>query len=395
MNNDFPQILYVTSCWPHDKNHGGQLRALQMGRVSLAVIGAHDVETRIKTKTAEEFELKQELKVTPCSARNIFERTASIFDPHFINIHGVAADTKDEAKLIDSQGNYDLTWFFKLRTANYFTKSRWQKAVVDVDDLPSTMEKSSSNGGSPYLRLKSQVRTFALRQHENRLDRRFDVLGVCSEDDRNRLGGGANIHVIPNGIARPGILPPRNPSLPPRIGFIGLYTYEPNLKGVHWFVQNCWERIKSEVPGVRLRLVGEATDGPLKPKDSSIDGLGWVEQPLDEIASWSTMIVPIHFGAGTRVKVADAFSRKCPLVSTRFGALGYEVQNGQELLMADSPHDFAAACISLIKDPLSASAMAERGYNRFLEKWTWEAISPRVWEAAEDCLRLNLGRFKR
>jgi polysaccharide biosynthesis protein PslH len=87
------------------------------------------------------------------------------------------------------------------------------------------------------------------------------------------------------------------------------------------------------------------------------------------------------------VKIADAFSRKCPVVSTRLGALGYDVRDGRELLFADTAEDFVAACIKLIEDRLGASEMAERAWHGFLEKWTWEAIAPRVWAAAEDCLR--------
>jgi glycosyltransferase involved in cell wall biosynthesis len=80
------------------------------------------------------------------------------------------------------------------------------------------------------------------------------------------------------------------------------------------------------------------------------------------------------------------------LVSTRFGALGYDVKHGRELLLADDPGAFATACISLIRDPVMANAMAERAYSAFLEKWTWDAIAPQVWAAAEDCLRRNFNR---
>jgi glycosyltransferase involved in cell wall biosynthesis len=101
------------------------------------------------------------------------------------------------------------------------------------------------------------------------------------------------------------------------------------------------------------------------------------------------MIIPIHTGAGTRMKLADGFSRKCPVVSTSLGALGYEVEHGRELLIADTPPAFANACISLIRDRHSAEQMAERAYRTFLDEWTWEAIAPRVWAAVDECLRLS------
>jgi glycosyltransferase involved in cell wall biosynthesis len=99
------------------------------------------------------------------------------------------------------------------------------------------------------------------------------------------------------------------------------------------------------------------------------------------------MVVPIRMGAGTRVKIVHGFSRKCPIVSTSLGAHGYDVADGRELYLADSPEQFSSACIKAVREPKQAAEMADRAWREFLEKWTWEAVRPRVWAAAEDCLR--------
>jgi len=161
---------------------------------------------------------------------------------------------------------------------------------------------------------------------------------------------------------------------------------------MRWFLRVCWPLIKREVPDARLRLVGKDTDGALKPNAPDVEALGFVVDPADEIATWSAMIVPIRHGGGTRVKIADAFSRKCPVVSTHLGAHGYDVEHSRELLLADKPDEFAAACVSLVRDRTTANAMADRAYAAFLEKWTWDAIAPRVWAAAEDALALARGQ---
>ncbi len=393
------RVLYVTSCWPHDKAFGGQLRALQIGRAlkqfgrpTLVVVGAHDVDPKARARTAEEFDVGREIAVQNTSSHGLLERSRSLVDGKFTNIHGLVANPADEAWLLETQKQFDLIWFFKLRTANYFANPFWRRSVVDIDDLPSTMEISRlRTDTSLALRFKAALRTLELRRHEGRLPKRFNVLGVCSQADRARLSQRARVHVIPNGFARPDQPPVRKPVSPPRLGFMGLYSYEPNLHGVRWFMEHCWDEIKRQIPGIRFRLVGQDSDGPLKPKDPSVDGLGWMENPADEIASWSLMIVPIRIGAGTRVKIADAFSRKCPIVSTRFGALGYDVQEGKELLLADEPRDFINACVSLIKDVPRAAKMADQAYDAFLANWTWDAAVPRVWDAAADCLRINSG----
>jgi glycosyltransferase involved in cell wall biosynthesis len=236
--------------------------------------------------------------------------------------------------------------------------------------------------------LKARIQQLLLHRREKRLKARFVTLSVCSEPDRSYLGGGDRIHVIPNGFQRPATEPVHLPSATqPRIGFIGLYSYAPNVEGMRWFLKECWTAVRAAVPGVRLRLIGKDTDGPLKPGEPDVDALGWVADPASEIATWSVMVVPIRLGGGTRIKIAEAFSRKCPVVSTRFGAFGYEVRDREQLRLADTPDDFSSACIELLNNPGQGSHLAETAWRDFLKRWTWEAITPRIWTAAEDCMR--------
>jgi glycosyltransferase involved in cell wall biosynthesis len=284
---------------------------------------------------------------------------------------------------------FDLVWFFKLRTANMFQAWRWPRSVVDIDDVPSTYERASGKTGPLRQRLRAMQQTLVWRRRERLLGDRFNVLGVCSESDRQYLSLKSPVHVIPNGFECPAGEPNRRPAQTGRIGFIGLFDHIPNLDGIQWFARECWPRIKRQAPDARLRLVGKLSSGPLNLQGSDVDTLGWVADPGEEMATWSAMIVPLRFGAGTRLKIADAFSRKCPVVSTRLGAYGYEVQDGQELLLADRPEDFASACLSLIREPSQGVDLAGRAWQHFIKKLTWKSITPRIHAAAEDCLRLS------
>jgi glycosyltransferase involved in cell wall biosynthesis len=390
------RILYIASSWPHDKSFGGQLRALHIGRalqkigeVTLAVVSSDTAIPEVIKKTANEFAVEPPVQVSVQPNRGLIQRLSWAFDPHFLNVHGCVANAADRQRLLNRLQDFDLVWVLNSRTPNILNQWHWPRSVLDIDDLPSTLQRTVwRNGAGLKEKMKAGIQMRLLKRRERFWKERFSVLSVCSESDRQYLGGGEHVHVIPNGFERPAQDPVRNPASPPRIGFIGLYSFPPNSEGMKWFVRECWLKIKHEIPNARLRLVGEGTDGPSAPSGPDVDTLGYVADPADEMSSWSAMIVPLTRGAGTRVKIADAFSRKCPIVSTRLGAYGYDVRDGCELLLADDPRDFAAACIKSIKDPLSASAMADRAYSKFLEKWTWDAIAPRVWETAEDALAL-------
>jgi glycosyltransferase involved in cell wall biosynthesis len=61
-------------------------------------------------------------------------------------------------------------------------------------------------------------------------------------------------------------------------------------------------------------------------------------------------IVPLRAGSGTRIKILEAFSFRRPVVSTRLGAEGLAVADGEQLLIADEPEAMARACVSLLKE---------------------------------------------
>ena len=393
-----PRILFIAEACKFGFTNGSNLRCLnvvralqQIGRVEVVTLSdpihtaplVLDAGCGIKFAYALETQLRQN--------EGLIAKLKWTFDPRTPYPNGYRVGDEGLRRLVHSVKEFDLIWFFKHHCAELFPNLPWRRSVLDIDDVLSRYERAALHtGGGPLENLMTLRRVMSWRRRERLLGTRFNVLAVCSREDKQylrRLGVDAPIHVIPNGFEKPCQEPARCPATPPRIGFIGLLDYFPNRQGIDWFVKKCWPHIKREVPEARLRLIGAGSDGPLKPSGPDVDGLGWLADPSDEIQTWSVMAVPIHVGAGTRVKIAHGFSQKCPIVSTSLGAHGYGAVNGRELYLADSAEAFSKACIRAIREPEQAAELAEMAWHLFLEKWTWDAVSPRVWAAAEDCLR--------
>jgi glycosyltransferase involved in cell wall biosynthesis len=369
-------------------------RALeQVGRVEVVVLDTEGRTDTPRRSKDHDLEVVYRVGLQPCPSKTVIQKANWAVNPRVSCPHGVGVSQHDLERVIRTAEPFDLIWFFELRTANSFPRWAWPRSVVDVSDLPSTYERSVLNAQqTTRQRLATAVRLWSWKRRERLLAERFNVIAVCSDADKQYLrdlGVAAPVHVIPNAYEPPVVAPVRKLATPPRIGFIGVFDHEPNVAGIRWFAQHCWPRIKRDVPAVRLRLVGRLNDGPLKPEGVDIDALGWLPDPTDEIATWSAMIVPVHVGAGTRGKIAHAFSQKCPVVSTSLGAYGYDPRDGEDMFLAESAETFAEACVLAISQPATAAAMAERAWARFLDKWTWDAVRPQVWSAAEDALRLN------
>ena len=81
-------------------------------------------------------------------------------------------------------------------------------------------------------------------------------------------------------------------------------------------------------------------------------------------AAADVLVAPLAFGAGTRIKLLEAFSRGVPVVTTSIGAAGLDAVPGRHLLIADAPGEMARAVRRWPGTPGSASGWRGR-------PWTW------------------------
>lgn len=395
--NGFPRILYITSRWPDATGTGAHLRSLnllraleQMGSVEVMVLNAENRDEDLALDPGRWLRHSASIRVNPQPNSGLVDKLAWTLDPRRSYPNGCAVSEADARYVKDKVRDFDLVWFFKLVSPDLFPDGTWPSSVVDIDDLPSSYERSTLKMAAGVgERILSARRLFTWRRRERLLGDRFSVLTVCSEEDKQYLidlGVKRPIHVIPNGFEEPTGTATRNVANPPRIGFVGRLDHEPNRDGIEWFIHQCWPRIRAVIPDVKLRLVGPGTE-PLQNTQLNIESLGWLPSATEEIRTWSAMVVPIRVGAGTCVKVAHGFSQRCPIVSTSVGARGYNCLHGREMYIADSPEMFANACVEIVQNPGKAHQLAEKAWDYFTERWTWKSIYPKVWAAAEDCLR--------
>jgi len=387
--NSVPRILYVASHWPGAATYGAQQRVLHIGRllqqvghVGLAVVNCSAEAAQWRRQTEREFEMARVINAQPLRARGLCQRIRHELDVRYLATMPLGVSTDERQAMLDLARQYDIVWVHNIRTANVLGIYHWPRSVIDIDDLPSRLYRTSALSTGNFIRRLLDLRMSVLwRRREARLAQRFSILLVCSEDDRRYIRG-PRVRVLPNGFQRLTRVD-RRPAWPPRIGFIGTFKYWPNVDGVHWFYTKAWPIIRQHLPDCRLRLIGEGSEIAAGWGDG-VEPLGRIDDAAVEIATWSVMIVPVRVGAGTRIKIAEAFARECPTVATTLGAYGYGVRHGEELLLSDEPDMFAAQCVKLIQVPQEAKLLAERAYRRFLQNWTWDSYSGIVKDVVKE-----------
>lgn len=391
-----PRILFVTAHCPHGPTYGAQLRTLhiaraldQCGDLGIAMFPFAPLPAEAMRRTAEEFNIAGVFHLSEPTCRSMGARLKREFDPYSADTEGKRLGAKDAATFEALCREYDLIWFQGIAIPNCLGRKEWERSVLDIDDVPSLCYHGKAREArDSWSRMKAKRKVIQWKRREAVLLDRFSIVTVCSEEDRRYFGGGDRVRVIPNGFQS---MPrqPRTPAAGGRVGFIGTLKYAPNREGLEWFIRQVWPLVRRKDPGARLRVVGASSDTQVGDERNGVDELGFVEDAAREISTWSLMIVPILVGGGTRIKIAEAFSRLCPVVATRQGAYGYVLRDGAECFLADDASAFANACSTLIEDEPLGRAMADRARAMFDRELSWDAIGPRIVGAVEACLRMK------
>ena len=85
-------------------------------------------------------------------------------------------------------------------------------------------------------------------------------------------------------------------------------------------------------------------------------------------------VVPLRVGGGTRLKVLQAMALGTPVVSTRKGIEGLEVEPGRDVLVADDGPAFAADVLRILNEPALVDALSTAGHRLVRDRYGWDAI---------------------
>jgi len=227
-----------------------------------------------------------------------------------------------------------------------------------------------------------------LRRYEAQVCRRADRVLAVSDADATalcKLVPALDVTIVPNGINTRTYTPtPTHPHTPTLV-FTGTMDFRPNVDAVLWFARKVLPRVRAEVPEVHFVVVGQRPHRRLEVlrTDPAVTLTGWVEDTRPYIARAAVYVAPLRMGGGTRLKLLEAMAMGKAVVATRLGAEGYPVTDGQELLLADTPADFAAAVVALLRAPERRAELGRVARAFVEQRYDWRVIVPRVEAAYE------------
>jgi len=382
------KVLMLTPYLPYPLVSGGQIRTYNLLK---ALSKSHEITLFALIKDEAERKHTTEL-LKYCKKITLFKRTRHPFVPRNILLAGFSSypfvvtrnlplGMKKAVSRELAEGDYDL-----IHAETFYMMPNIPPTNIPIILAEQTIEylgyQDYMKKANPLLKPILSIDVNKIKYWERYYWNKADKLITMSEEDKQfierELGHITNTSVVANGVDLD-FFSATKKKLPkdPTVLFVGTFKWLPNIEAVDEIVHKIWPLVLAKLPNAKLKIVGFSPTPKIKgyAKDPSITVLGGIDDIREAFATSHMLLAPIRSGKGTRYKVLEAMITATPVVATTLAAEGIDLRNGENVLIADTSTDLAAATIKLLKDPSLQQSLGFSGARLVRENYSWDTIA--------------------
>lgn len=277
----------------------------------------------------------------------------------------------------------DVVYTHLFRMAPYTAGLTNIYRILDLTDAIS-LEIGRSLPYRGYFSRLLYIQEFQrIKRYEQAVSSQFDECWLISQNDADELSSGntkQNFVVIRNGVDINIFHPLQGVEEPDTIAFVGHLGVFHNIDAAKFLTQEIFPVIEREIPGVRLEIIGaepvEEITAMQIPNKILIPG--FVSDLNLALNRAAIFIAPLRFAAGVQNKVLEAMAAGRAVITSSMVAEGIKAISGRDLVVADTPQQFSAAAVDLLKHPSRRNAIGVQA-RKFVENhFSWDAVNQRL-----------------
>lgn len=277
---------------------------------------------------------------------------------------------------------YDVVQVEFANMASYRYSRRGKKQpllVLDEHNIEYDLQRRTAGSADGIARLVyNSLNWRKLGREEKRAWQRFDGVVLTSARDEQVLcevSPKTRTAVVPNGVNVTQFMPSEAPTEPDTLVFFGANNYFPNHDALLYFIDEILPKVVARRPNVKLQIVGPgAQPAVLAKQGKHVEIVGFVDDLMPYLERATAIVVPLRIGGGTRLKIVEAMAKSKAIVSTRIGAEGIDVSHGRDILLGDTPADFADAIVRVLEDSTLARELGRKARELAVTRYSWGAI---------------------
>jgi glycosyltransferase involved in cell wall biosynthesis len=405
-------ILFVTSSIPWPPTDGMRIKTYNLlrqlsKRHKLYLLSFYESVIDNPAEAAEHLEqFCNIIDLIPFSRKKlrsirILLNMANVFkkDPFFVKEYN---SIQMEPALINSvkDRKFDIIHFDTISTSRYKSVVPDMPAVLSLNDCTSLTYRDEAllfPNKNLVKKIKRIMQWITVHNYEKKMCEKFQKCHVVAETDKNylmQLSSQIDVEVIPNGVDtdfyRPLNLEPDYPSLV----FEGVMRYC-TADYAMWFIDYVFPLVTKVIADIKLYLVGKEPDQKLlkiASRNKNIIVTGYVEDVRPYIDRATLFVCPFLRSSGILNKILQAMAMEKAVVGTTYGFSGIRgCVNGQNMMSAKNPYEFATAIINLINNRDKRKQIGKNARKLVNNNYSWEKTANSFERLYEETIEKSAG----
>jgi glycosyltransferase involved in cell wall biosynthesis len=116
---------------------------------------------------------------------------------------------------------------------------------------------------------------------------------------------------------------------------------------------------------------------------------GYVPDVIPYYKEARICLVPLRAGGGTRLKILESMALGRPVVSTTLGCEGLQVKDQENIMIADTPVEFAQKVVRLLQDRKLRGRISRNARRSVTRHYDWFSISRKMMDVYSDLTAEN------
>lgn len=170
----------------------------------------------------------------------------------------------------------------------------------------------------------------------------------------------------------------------PTILFIGNFDWLQNTEAVSILAGQIAPLIKRDLPNARIVVAGQNAKVKLA-RQAMPDNVEVIDLEQDDTntvlqlyKSSTLFIAPIFGPGGTRLKILAAMASGLPVISSKTGVEGLNLQKNKHVLIAETPEQFAQQVKRILNDQSMYEAVRKEAYDLAVREYSWKHIAEKL-----------------
>lgn len=170
------------------------------------------------------------------------------------------------------------------------------------------------------------------------------------------------------------------------ICFVGSSEHHPNSDAIRWFLENVWERLSSQNPGLCFHVIGKTneTEKAYYQKFKNVVVVGWVDSVEETLPNYKLTVAPLRFGAGIKGKVGTSLIVGVPCVASSVAVEDMGLVQDEEIILAATVDDYVHKITRLLNNEEEWLKLSRKGAAKAEQLYSHEATFQRFIRILND-----------